>query len=111
MIAVPMDRWRKAQDGDAHATRGHRCRLFRLARKTRNGRILFRCERALALKEQGPGSDDQRALRTREGSSQCLNGASIRLGGRRVVREVVDKGRVDYPVRSGCSAAQALEIF
>src|ERR1700720_1159148 len=111
MIAVPMDRWRKAQHRDAHSTRGHRCRLFRLARKTGNGRIFFRCERALALKENGSGSDDERAVRAREGGSQCLNGATILLGGGRVVREVVDKGSVDHPVRSDRSAAQALEIF
>src|SRR5580693_4692441 len=112
MLAVPMDRWRKAQHGDAHTTRGHRryC-LFRLAGKTGIGRILFRCERALAVKEQGSGSDDQRAVRAREGGSQCLNGASIRLCSRRVVREVVDKGRVDHAVRRDRSAAQALEIF
>src|SRR5260370_10888115 len=66
---------------------------------------------ALGVKEQGAGSDDKRALRTREGGSQCLDSAPIRLGGRRVVREVVDKGRVDHRVRSDRSAAQALEIF
>src|SRR5271168_4507858 len=112
MIAVPMDRWRKAQHADVHAPRCQ-CRncLFRLARKTGIGRILFRCEWALALKEQGSGSDEQWPLRTRKRTSQCFNGASIRLGGRRVVQEVVDKGRVDYPVRSGRSAAQALKIF
>src|ERR1700722_13618860 len=111
MIAVPMDRWRKAQHGDAHATRGHRGCLFRLARTTGNGRMLFRCERALALKEQGSGSYEQRAVRAREGGSQCLDGASVSLDGRRVVREVVDKGSVDHAVRSDCSTAQALEIF
>src|SRR5882724_4366172 len=112
MIAVAMDRWRKAQQGEPHTTRSQRrCCLFRLARKTRIGRISFRCQGALALKEQGPGSDDQRALRTRERNSQCLNGAPILLGGRRVVREVVDKGHVDDPVSGGRSTAQALNIF
>src|SRR5277367_5104618 len=112
MIAVPMDRWRKTQHGDAHATRGQRrYRLFRLAWKTGIGRILLRCEWALALNEQGSGRDDQRTLGTREGFSKCLDGAPILLGGRRIVREVVDKGRVDHPVRSGRSTAQAVEIF
>src|SRR5580704_10938776 len=78
MIAVPMDRWRKAQHGDAHASRSHRhCCLFRLARKTGIGNILFRCERALALNEQGPGSDDQRTLGTREGGSKCIDSEPI----------------------------------
>src|SRR5260221_9064167 len=109
MIAVPMDRRRKAQHGEPHTTRSQRryC-LFRLARKTGICRILFGCQRAFALKEQGPGSDDQRALGTGERISECFDSASIRLGGRRVVREVMDKGSVDYPVRSGPSAAQAL---
>jgi hypothetical protein len=45
------------------------------------GRILFCCERALALSEQGPGSDDQRAIRARERAAESLDGALISLGG------------------------------
>jgi hypothetical protein len=45
------------------------------------GRILFCCERASALNEQGPRSDDQRAIRARERAAESLDGALISLGG------------------------------
>jgi len=65
MIAVPMDRRREAQQESHTHARPAPLLLFRLARKTGIGWILFRCERASALKEQGPGSDDQHALEPR----------------------------------------------
>ena len=40
---------------------------------------------ALALQEQGPGSDDQRAIRARERASESLDGTPIRLGGRPIL--------------------------
>ena len=42
--------------------------------------ILFCCERALALRKQSPGSDDQRAVRTHECAAESLDGPPIRLG-------------------------------
>src|SRR5271169_5795433 len=63
VIAFAMDRWREAYHRRADSAQRQRKRcLFRLARKGCNGRIVFRCEGALALNEQGPGSDDERAV-------------------------------------------------
>jgi hypothetical protein len=49
-------------------------------------------------------------VKARESGSERFDGASVRLGGWRVVREVVDEGGVDHSIRSGCSAPQALEV-
>jgi len=83
MIAVAMDRWRKAQQGEPHTTRSQRrCSCSDLRGKL-DWAHLVPLPGGLALKEQGPGSDDQRALRTREAAPSVSMGASIRLGGRR----------------------------
>jgi hypothetical protein len=63
------------------------------------------------LNEQGAGSDEQGAVRASERGAERLDGAPIRLGGSRVVREVVNEGGVDHAIRSGRSRVQALEIF
>ena len=52
VVAVAMDRWRKAQHRYAHITRGHRqSSLLGDTRKIRVGRILFRCQGALTLQD------------------------------------------------------------
>ena len=67
VIAVAVDRRGKPQHRCADsACRQRKRRLLRLAGEAGIGRVLFCCERALALSEQGPGSDDQRAIRARE---------------------------------------------
>ena len=82
MITVAVDRWRKPQHRCADsACRQRTRRLLRLAGEAGIGRILFCCERASALNEQGPRSDDQRAIRARERAAESLDGALISLGG------------------------------
>src|SRR5580698_37677 len=63
VITAAVDRWRKPQHGcaDSVCRQRERC-VFRLAGEIGIGRILFCCEWASTLREQGPGSDDQRAL-------------------------------------------------
>src|SRR5438309_1149732 len=61
------------------------CCLVRFAGETGIGRVLFCCERTLALSEQGPGSDDQGAIRARDRVAKSLDGTLIRLGGRPIV--------------------------
>src|SRR5260370_42523133 len=76
VIARAMHRWRKAQHRHAHAARGQRSRcLFRLAGETGIGSILFHGEGALALQEQGPGSDDQGPVRAHNPSPERLEAA------------------------------------
>src|SRR6266851_2515306 len=112
VITVAVYRWRKPQHRCAHSTcRQRQCRLFRLAGKIGIGRILFCSETALALNQQGPASDDQRAIRARERGTERLNRAPVRFGSRRVVVKVVDEGGVDHAIRSGSSATKAFEIF
>src|SRR5882724_11810981 len=86
VITVAVDRWGKPQHGCADSACCQRKRrLLRLAGEAGIGRILFGCERALALSEQGPGSDDQLAIRARERAAESLDGTPIRLGGRPIV--------------------------
>src|SRR5580700_10096010 len=86
VITVAVDRWGKAQHRCADsACRKRKSRLLRLAWEAGIGRIHFCCERALALSEQGPGSEDQRAIRARERAAESLDGPPIRLGGRPIV--------------------------
>src|SRR6266478_5218529 len=71
VITVAVDRWGKPQHRCADsACRKRKRRRLRLAGEAGIGRILFCCERASALGEQGPGSDDQRAIRARERASE-----------------------------------------
>jgi len=86
VITVAVDRWRKPQHRCADSTcRQRRHRLLRLAGGVGIGHIPFCCARALALNEQGSGSDDQRAIRIRERTAESLDGPPIRLGGRPIV--------------------------
>ena len=66
VITIAVDRWGEPQHrcADSACRQRKRC-LLRLPGEAGIGRILFCCERALALNEQGPGSDDQRAIRAR----------------------------------------------
>src|SRR5258708_38850601 len=81
VITVAVDRWGKPQHRCADsACRQRKRRLLRLAGEAGIGRILFCCERALALGEQGPGSDDQRAIRARERAAESLDATPIPLG-------------------------------
>src|SRR5258705_5781304 len=83
VITVAVDRWGKPQDRRADAAcRRRKRRLLRLAGKAGIGSILFGCERAVALSDQGPGSDDQRAIGACERAAESLDGAPIRLVGR-----------------------------
>src|SRR5580692_149624 len=78
VITLAVDRWGKAQHRRTDsACRQRKRRLLRLAREARIGFIFFGCERALALSEQGPGSDDQRAIRARERAPESLDGAPV----------------------------------
>src|SRR5580693_4789464 len=83
VIAFAMDRGREAHHrGAESACRRRKRRLLRLAGEARIVRILFCCERrerALALNEQGAGSDDQRTIRARESAAERLDGTPIRL--------------------------------
>jgi hypothetical protein len=63
------------------------------------------------LSEQGSGSDDQWAISARERAAESLDGTPIRLGGRPIVREIMDKSDVHHSVGSLCSDPQACEIF
>ena len=65
----------------------------------------------MALNEQGPESDDQRAIGARERTAESLDGTPIRLGGWPIVREIVDKSGVDHAIGSRGAAAKAFEIF
>src|SRR5262249_29885236 len=56
-------------------------------------------------------SDDQGALGPGDRGAERLGGAPIRLGGSRVVREVVNEGCVNPAVRSIRSTPQALEVL
>src|SRR5580692_9306416 len=59
VITVAVDRWGKPQHRRVHsACRQRKRRFLRLTGKGRIVRILFCCDRALALNEQGTGSDD-----------------------------------------------------
>jgi hypothetical protein len=112
MITAAVHRWGKPQHRCADsACRQCKCRLLRLAGEAGIGRILFCCERALALNEQGPGSNHQRAIRAPQSAAESLDGTPIRLGGRPIVCEIVDKSSVDHSVGSRCTAAKAFEIF
>src|SRR6202041_1477853 len=74
LITGTVDRRRKPQHRCADSACRQRKRpILRLAGEAGIGRILFCCERALALSEQGPGSDDQRAIRTRERVAESLD--------------------------------------
>jgi len=107
VIAVTMNGRGQPQYRSAHATRSQRDRrFFRLSGKIGIGRLVFHCERAFALNEQGPRSNDQRAVRAGDRGSERLNGPPICLGGRRIVVEIVDESGVNDPIRSGCSTAQ-----
>ena len=86
VITVAVDRWRKPQHRCADSTcRQRKRRLLRLPWEVGIVCILFYCERALALSEQGPGRDDQRAISARERPAESLDGTPIRLGGWPVV--------------------------
>src|SRR5437899_1240888 len=86
VITVAMDRRRKPQHrGPDSACRQRERLLLRLAGEVGIVCILFRCERALALSEQGSGRDDQRAIRSRERAAESLDGTPIRLGGGPIV--------------------------
>ena len=62
MIAIAMHRGWQPSTTPA-PTRGHRQRrLLRFARESAVGRILFRYECAAGLSDQGPGTNDQRAV-------------------------------------------------
>src|ERR1700731_299981 len=64
VISVAVDRRGKPQHGCADSACCQRKRLLlRLTGEVGIVRILFCCERTLALNEQGAGSDDQRAIR------------------------------------------------
>src|SRR4029077_9915077 len=86
VITVAVDRWGKPQHRCSDSvSRQRKRRLLRLAGEAGLGRILFCCERTLALSEQDPGSNDQRAIRARERAAESLDGTPIRLGGRAIV--------------------------
>src|SRR5258706_6666785 len=75
VIARAMHRWGKTQHRYAHAAQGQRSRcLFRLAGETGIGGVLFRGDGALALQDQGPGSDDQGPVRAHERGAERLDG-------------------------------------
>ena len=86
VITFAVDRWGKSQHrcADSACRQRKRC-LLRLAGEAGIGRVLFCCERALALSEQGPGSDNQRAIRARDRVAESLDGTPIRRGGRPIV--------------------------
>src|SRR6185369_8922639 len=66
VITIAVDRWRKPQYRCADsACRQRKRRNLRLTGEIGIGRILFCCEQALALNEQGSGSDDQRTIGAR----------------------------------------------
>src|SRR5258708_17085511 len=111
MVAVSMHRWRKAHHHDMNASRQQCKRVFRLAREIGIGFILFRYQRTTTLEKQRSGSHEQWPVRTSELGSERLNGAPVRFGGRSVVIEVMDEGRVNHAVRSGRSAAKAFEVL
>src|SRR5258708_31559473 len=86
VITVAMDRRRKPQHRSTDSVCRQRKRgILRLAREVGIVCILFCCERALALSEQGAGGDDQRAIRARERVAESLDGTPIRLGGWSIV--------------------------
>ncbi len=112
VIAVSMDRWRKANDGRAHAPRRLRKPgRFRFTGEMGIGHVFLGCKRAFASKEQRAGSDDERAAGTSERRAERLDGALVRLRGRRVVREVVDEGGVNHSIRAGRAIPQAVQVF
>src|SRR5580698_2366072 len=85
VVAVAMHRGREAHHRHAYAPRRYlKQSIFRLPGKIGIGSIVFGCNWALTLKEQGPGSDDHRAARTGESVSQRRDGAPVRFGGSRV---------------------------
>src|SRR6266550_2595155 len=74
VITGAMDRRRKPQHrGPDSVCRQRKRRLLRPAGEVRIVCILFCCERALALSEQGPGGDDQWAIRARERPAESLD--------------------------------------
>jgi hypothetical protein len=112
VITAAMDRRRKPQHRcPDSACRQRKRRFLRLAGEVGIVCILFGCERALALREQGPGGDDQRAVRARELAAKSFDGTPVRLGSWAIVGEIMDKSCVDYGVSSRCAAAKAFGIF
>jgi hypothetical protein len=69
------------------------------------------CRKATGSEEPGPGGDDQRALRAGERRAERLDGVPVDLAVRLELREIVDEGGVDDPVRERSAAAQAFEIL
>ena len=116
MVAFTMDRMAARRTTDARTPRDASASAASsdLPRKIGSRHIVLGCERPLALQEQGSGShdsrDDQNPMRGLAERSRWRVRA-VRLGGRPIVQKVVDEGRVDDAIRSGRSAAQAIEIF
>src|SRR5215472_10416613 len=107
-----MNRRGKPQHGCPDSVcRERKRRVFRLAGKVGIVCILFCCERALALREQGPGGDDQRTIRARERAAECFDRMPIRLGGWPIICEIMDKSSVDHSIGSRCAAAKAGQVL
>src|SRR5580692_10248072 len=107
MITVAVYRWGKAQYRCADsACRQRQRRLFRLAQEVGIRLILFGCERAFALNEQAPASNDQRTVRARKRAAESLDGTLIRFRSRPVVVEVVYESGMDHAVGCCCATAK-----
>ena len=59
----------------------------------------------------GAGGDDKRTSRADQRGTHRFDGAPIRFAVRLELREVVDKGGVDYPIRRGGTVAQTIQIL
>src|ERR1700761_254527 len=92
------------------AYRQRKRRILRLAGEVGVVCIIFGCKRPLALGEQSPGSNNQRAIRARERVAESFDGTPIRLRSRSIVCEIVDESSVNHSVGSRCSLAEAFEI-
>src|ERR1700730_1340504 len=104
VIAVAMDRWRKANHRRTYALRHHRSRcLFRSYAGNPGGHrwwcILFGREQTCCEGDPGAGGDDQGASRANECGAEGLDGVPIRLTARLPPREVVDEGGMDHAIR------------
>src|SRR5882762_1045569 len=100
LVAVAMNRWRKAYHRHTRALRCHRsCCLLRSNAGMRGiDGIFFGREAARCDDDRSTGGDDQGAVRANERGAKSLDGAPIYLTVSRPLREVVIKGGVNHAV-------------